>query len=196
MKTTAALFCILFNLAVLNANIGTRGFHEFAYNRYFVETGSFGGDSIEKALRAGFQFIRSIDLNKGNVEYCKARFSNDSSKVSMFLGDSGALLFEMIQDINEPITFWLDAHVFPPLQGGFENTPLLAELEQIALHPIKTHTILIDDLHCCGTLAFDYIIENEIKDQIREINPDYQFRYVPGGDANEYQRNVRVAFVP
>jgi len=196
MKASLTLFLAFFNLAALNANIGTKGFHEFAYNRYFVETGSSGGDSIEKALKAGFQFVRSIDTEKRHVDYCEARFVENSSSVSMYLGDSGVRLYEMIHDINEPITFWLDAHIFPPLEGQYENTPLFAELEKIALHPIKAHTILIDDLHCCGTLAFDYISEKELMDQIKEINPNYQFKYVPGGDSNEYPRNVLVAFIP
>lgn len=101
----------------------------------------------------------------------------------------------MIKDINQPITFWLDAHIFPPRTDGGKNCPLIEELDQIKRHPIKTHTILIDDMHCAGTAAFDFLTKEDLIQKIHEINPEYKIRYIPGGNDGEYPENVMVAII-
>ena len=176
----------------LIANMGPQGFGQFK-NDFFVETGTFGGDGIAKALSAGFKEIRSIESEVGHVRYARQRFSQDTN-VYIFHGSSAEILWDVIQNISKPITFWLDAHIFPPV-SGVKNCPLLEELEQIKRHPIKTHTILIDDMHCAGTAAFDFLTKEDLVKKILEINPDYTIRYVPGGDAGEYPVNVMVATV-
>lgn len=175
------------------ANIGPEGFAPFL-NRYFIETGTFGGSGVQKALDAGFSEVRSIECELGHYQYCLARF-RDIQQVKLFHGDSSHDLWPLIQEIDEPATFWLDAHIFPPRSDGGKNCPLIEELEQIKQHPIKTHTILIDDMHCCGSQAFDYLTQEDIIQKILEINPDYQISFIPGGDDGEYPVNVMVAKV-
>ena len=177
----------------LFSNMGPQGFHGHL-NPYFVETGTFGGDGIQKALNAGFKNIYSMDIDPIFVREAKKRFRNASAKVHVFQKDSGRELFEIIASINEPITFWLDAHNgFPDPNSSEKNTPLLEELDQIKKHHIKTHTILIDDLHCCNTLLFDFLSVDDIVEKVLEINPDYDISFEPGGDAGEYPYNVLVA---
>ncbi|MFN4174812.1 MAG: hypothetical protein ACK4HV_06900 [Parachlamydiaceae bacterium] len=177
---------------VLLANIGPDGFYAFR-NRVFVETGTFGGDGIQKALDAGFIDIHSLDIDVVQIRNTRKRFKNDP-RVHLYLKDSSYQLWEVIEKIDEPITFWLDAHNgFPDPFSKEKNTPLLEELEQIKWHPIKTHTILIDDLHCCGTLLFDYLTREDIIRKVLEINPNYKIRFVPGGNEGEYPINVLVA---
>lgn len=173
------------------ANIGPEGFGPFL-NRYFIETGTFGGNAVQKALDAGFLEVRSIDCERDHYRYCLERFQG-MQHVKLFLGDSSKDLWQLIQDIDEPVTFWLDAHIFPPRTDGGKNCPLIEELEQIKQHPIKTHTILIDDMHCSGTRAFDDLTQEDIIQKILEINPDYHISFVPGGDKGEYPVNVMVA---
>ena len=189
LKMAVAAHVIL--LASLSANIGPQGFGEFR-QKVFVETGTFHGDGIYKALKAGFQNIFSLESDADLAERAKRRYSRNS-KVSIVCGDSAVALWDLIQDIQEPITFWLDAHSYPPREDGGKNCPLLEELEQISRHPIKTHTILIDDMHCCGTVAFDFLGRDDFIKKILEINPDYQIHYVDGGDEGEYKENVLVA---
>src|SRR5258708_1240860 len=131
------------------ANMGPDGFYAFK-KRIFVETGSLCGDSIQKALDAGFKVVYSMDIDVPYHNISKQRFAGNKN-VKLFLKDSGSQLWGIIKHFKEPVTFWLDAHNgFPdPNAKGVQNTPLMAELEQIKRHPIKTHTILIDDLHCC-----------------------------------------------
>jgi len=181
--------------SLLLANIGTKGFKDYAHNRYFVETGTYLGTGIEKALKAKFKYIRSIEYDPALFETSKKRFKK-KKHVTLYQGNSAKDLYAMIQDIKEQITFWLDAHRYPAKEDGNKNCPLLEELDQIAKHPIKTHTILIDDLHCCGTLAFDHLTEKDLIDKIKTINPDYVIEHVPGGDKNEYPKNVLVAYIP
>lgn len=176
----------------LQANIGPQGFGEFVQN-YFVETGTFSGDGIQKALDAGFQEIRSIEYTQNLCEGARRRFKGNSH-VKIFQGDSAKMLWKVIKPIDQRITFWLDAHVYPPIKDR-KNCPLIEELEQIKMHPIKTHTLLIDDMHCCGTLAFDGLTKEDLMEKIREINPDYRIYFIPGGDDGEYPENVMVAVI-
>lgn len=188
------LLASLIGCSAASANIGPQGFGEFL-NPIFIETGSYGGEGIAKALKAGFQRVRSIEYDNRLFNGCKHRFQNYSN-VELFQGDSSKDLWKMIEDIDEPITFWLDAHVCPAREDGGKNCPLIEELEQIKWHPIKNHTILIDDMHCCGTILFDYLTHEDLIDKILEINPLYEITYVPGGDDGEYPINVMVARVP
>jgi len=72
----------------------------------------------------------------------------------------------------------------------------MEELEQIRKHPIKNHTIIIDDMHCCGTILFDYLTKEDIAHKILEINPNYVITFVDGGDEGEYKNNIMVAMLP
>lgn len=188
------LLTLLWLPSLCFANIGPQGFHEFAYNRVFIETGTYGGDGIRKALRAGFKEAYSVEIDPHLYNENMRQFSKKKN-IHLFLGDSAKTLSTILKQIKEPATFWLDAHVFPPIQG-IQNCPLIDELEQIRQHSIKTHTILIDDLHCCGTDAFDGLVEEDLIAKLLEINPEYQFKHVPGGDQGEYPENVLVAFPP
>ncbi len=179
----------------LSANMGPDGFHAFK-KRIFVETGTYGGDGIQLALEAGFEVIYSIDINPIAIKDSRNRFANHQN-VHIHKKDSSFELFDVIAHIDEPVTFWLDAHNGFPDQNavGVKNTPLMEELEQIKQHPIKTHTILIDDLHCCGTLLFDYLTLDDIIEKVLEVNPDYIIDFVPGGDDGEYPNNILVAYI-
>ncbi len=187
------LLAVTLTATIAQANIGPQGFRAFL-NPYFVETGTFGGGGILKALEAGFPSIRSIEADPTLWHNTKKTFAAVPN-ITFFLGNSAIRLWDMIKDIQAPITFWLDAHVFPAKTDGTKNCPLIEELDQIQRHPIKTHTILIDDLHCAGTAAFDYLTKEDLIKKILEINPAYKITYVPGGDAGEYPENVMVAQV-
>lgn len=188
------VFLTLLLFSSLQANIGPQGFYEFNYNRVFVETGTLSGDAIQKALDAGFKIVHSLDIEPGHVNFARRRFQGIRN-VHIYLKDSGKQLSDVIQPIREPITFWLDAHNgFPdPNRPDIKNCPLFEELDQIKQHKIKTHTILIDDMHCCGTLFFDFITIYQLIEKLLEINPDYDIFFIPGGDDGEYPENVLVA---
>lgn len=178
------------NLANMNPKIG---FVDYP-NYYFVETGTYDGNGIRFALKADFQEIHSIEIFEDFVKRARVNFAN-KPHVHIWHGDSGKMLFDVIQNMNDPITFWLDGHNGTPSKDGSKNTPLIEELEQIKMHHIKNHTIIIDDMHCCDTILFDYLTREDIIAKIKEINPEYTISYIPGGDEGEYPNNIMIAQV-
>lgn len=189
------LFLVLLLTSYGHANMSPEGFERFP-NNYFVETGTYLGQGIGFALRAGFPVIHSVEIDHNFAMQARAVFARYPN-VHIWEGDSGKMLWDVIKGIEAPITFWLDGHNgFPDPKSAQKNTPLMEELEQIKWHPVKTHTIIIDDMHCCGTLLFDFLTRDDIVRKIMEINSAYEITYVPGGDAGEYPVNIMVARVP
>jgi hypothetical protein len=110
----------------------------------FVETGTFMGDGILKAVWVGFEQIYSIERSDYYYERAIESFK-DFPNVCIIHGDSGIELEKLLKEINEPVTFWLDAHFSE--QGTYEgDSPLFCELRTIFNHHIKNHVILVDDI--------------------------------------------------
>jgi len=154
-------------------------------NHYFIETGSYYGEGIQNALAAGFPEIYSIELSPFYHEHCRTSFSSFMN-IHLFLGNSTSTLQQVLCEIDAPSTFWLDAHYSSGATArGETNTPLLEELEAIKNHPIKTHTILIDDIRHCETVWFDFITLDDIVKKLQEINKDYCISYENGHIEND-----------
>lgn len=150
-------------------------------NPYFVETGSYIGEGIMFALHAGFKKIISIEIADKYYDICANRYASNKN-VTIIKGDSAYMLFDAIKDINENITFWLDGHHSCGDTGlGAYWSPLIQELKQIKQHPIKTHTIIIDDVRCWREFnpVHGFTI-NECIEIVKEINKDYTFTYADG----------------
>ena len=152
-------------------------------NRVFVETGSCVGVGITRACDAGFEEIHSIELSEELYEVCVGYFKAYPN-VHLIQGDSRYVLKDIISKIDVPITFWLDAHRSGGLTVGELIPPLLEELEQIKVHSIKTHTIMIDDLRCWGWT-------DKLKDLLLDINKDYRFILEDG----TFEKDVLVAVI-
>ncbi|HSX13418.1 MAG TPA: hypothetical protein VLE96_03250 [Chlamydiales bacterium] len=187
-------FFLLFSATLnISANIGPQGFRDYVKG-CFVETGSEWGNAIQKALDAGFRVIHSLEVAPNRAAHCKERYKNYPN-VHVWNKDSSTELWDVISTIHEPATFWLDAHYPGESPLGGNNTALMGELEQIKRHPIKTHTIMIDDLHCCGTALFDHHTKEEIIQKVLEINPNYTISFIPGGEDGTFLGNILVAFI-
>ena len=186
----SALFSLLFPLFCS----GTTTSAVFAKypNPVFVETGTYNGDGIQMALEANFSTIYSMELSPFFYAKAQKRFARQP-RVKIVKGNSETKLYALIINIHKPITFWLDAHYSGGEKiPGAKNTPILDELDQIKKHPIKTHTILIDDMRCCNTWWFDGISKQQIIDKVKEINPHYVITFDEGYIPND----VLVARVP
>jgi hypothetical protein len=154
----------------------TKGLFGKYLNRVFVETGCNFGDGIQQALDEGFKEVYSCDIDSDRYHHCIKRFH--SSPVHIKLTDTSDFLRELMPLIHEPVTFWLDAH------KGNGKSPLLQELDIIWRYPIKTNTILIDDLRDwkrekCG---FDTEI---LKRFCLKINSKYNFVFEDGFVPND-----------
>jgi hypothetical protein len=127
------------------------------YSNTYIETGSCYGESIQRALDAGYTRVKSVELHEPFYRHCVKRFKG--KPVELYLGKSTDKLDVMLADVYEPSVIFLDAHPAGPNTGGHEdlmekgdssefsqNTILRNELEIILDHP-KKHLIIIDDLN-------------------------------------------------
>ncbi len=94
-----------------------------------------------------------------------------SPHIHILNGDSGQLLASLLQTITVPCLFWLDGHY----SGGVTaqaalDTPILAELQTILDHPVKTHVILIDDARLFNGTA-DYPTLDQYVPSLPSIAP-------------------------
>ena len=156
---------------------------KFNYNNIFIETGTGGGIGTLTAVEAGFKSIYTIEFYDTRREIAEERLK-DYDFVKMYRGDSGAILKEILTDINEPITFWLDAHYSGGIGPLADTCPILKELDIIRNHYIKNHTILIDDIRCFrkGIKKWNSITLEQI---ISKIDPIYDIYYIDGYTEND-----------
>lgn len=164
----------------------------FIYNKYFVETGTFTGGGIQVALDSGFENIRSIEVIPDYHNAAKRTFAQFPN-IKLYLGDSVDILWDVIKDIDCPITFFLDSHLADGDKRAKVEVPLLLELDIINRHPIKTHTILIDDRRTFGFLSnpggdvskeWISTTEQNIISKLFEINLDYRISYYDTSNAH------------
>ena len=132
-------------------------------NKIFFETGTHKGESVQLALDLGYEKVLSVELLFQYHNECYYLFI-DEPKVKLFFGHSNDKMEEMLELVDSPALFWLDGHV-----DGVSADCLWNELEYIKNHPIKTHTIIVDDI----PLYFGD--GSEVKKKILEINPNYKF---------------------
>jgi hypothetical protein len=155
-------------------------------NPYFLETGTANADCVRLALEVGFEKIISIELDASlqeeNIKNYKSLI--DENKVTLITGDSLTELNTLVNHLDKPTTFWLDAHVdFGPC--GIKKCPLYEELDAIGRNSIKTHTILIDDVRIFGDHWGENISLNELKNKLLKINKDYKFTFEDGFTKND-----------
>ena len=169
-------------------------------NNTFVETGTFQGETVNLVMNSLPQCTNIISIELSNVFYdrCVKQFASNPS-VSIYNANSKYDLYNIIQNIESPITFWLDSHWSgtPNITCDAETIcPILEELEQIKRHPIKTHTIMIDDIRLMNSSNNPYegfpVSLDEIIDIIYEINPNYKIKFY---DDYTSKNDILVAYV-
>ncbi len=149
-------------------------------NTIFIETGTYTGATTVLALRCGFQRVLTVELSDHWRDQYQTLFGHDD-RVRLFAGLSKDRLPEMLAQVDTPATFWLDAHYFGgPSALGDKFCPLLEELDLIAGHRIKTHTILIDDVRCFGKEFGPEVTVEQVIKKLLTINPDYRFHFEDG----------------
>jgi hypothetical protein len=105
------------------------------YVTTFLETGTFHGGGVTRALSEGYRKVISIEIHE--PLYCDnlSRFSSqiDDGNVSLHLGDSGHIIGDIVSSIDEPILFWFDAHDQTMNDAGVGDCkcPIVKELKSI-----------------------------------------------------------------
>ncbi len=157
-------------------------------NPYFFETGTANGACVSLAVSCGFEKIFSVEIEPDRQEENSKTFKKEiaENKVKLYTGDSLILMPQIVNEIDKPTTFWLDAHVDEGV-SGVKKCPLYEELETIATSSLKSHTIMIDDISYFGTKNHwgDGISLETIKEKILQINPNYNFAFEDGHVAND-----------
>jgi hypothetical protein len=129
----------------------TNDFYIFNNNkktRHYIETGTYLGDGIRNVLN-NYENIHSIELADKWYQYNVEQFKTYKN-VKMYHGDSKKILPELLNNINEPITIFLDAHYSGGTTAfGEEEVPLLFELE-ILKNRKYDDIIIIDDCRLLG----------------------------------------------
>lgn len=139
-------------------------------NETFIETGTYIGEGVEKALEAGFSNIYSIEIDPDRYKECTEKFKNFDN-VQIILGDSGKVLPDLLKNINTRITFWIDAHYCADgAVIGEKWCPMKEEFDAIKNSKINNHTILVDDWRCMDNVHKDISWKEQIynKNNIKE----------------------------
>ncbi len=163
---------------------------KFAGNKIYIESGTGDGESVEIALLAGFERVITIEAAPRMFKLACKRFAFEE-KILCVLGDSGTVLPDLLRSIDEPVTFFLDAHWSvgePALPEGVSKCPVLEDLIAIRNHSIKTHTIMVDDMRYFRYLkveAWGEIRIGAILEILMQINPKYHIAFEPGFVEND-----------
>jgi|SRR5210317_346556 hypothetical protein len=167
---------------------------KFDFKKYltdnFIESGTYKGDGVIRAIKAGFKNLYSVEIHEPNYNNSRNRINNfikknklDISFPNIYLGDCVQVFPKIMTEINSKSTFWLDGHAAKKWYGAkSSNCPLLEELEIIKNHHIKNHIIMIDDLRIIRNEAWGEkdISEEILIEKIKTINSDYKFSYEDG----------------
>jgi hypothetical protein len=112
--------------------------------RTLIETGTYYGEMVG-GLKNDFARIVSIEFDPALAAAAKARFAHNR-QIEILHGSSELMVQQVLQSLNEPALFWLDAGYF--LWAGEHKTTdrLMTELDSIFRHRIPNHVVLIDDV--------------------------------------------------
>jgi len=147
--------------------------------------------SSKQALRSGFEHVFCMEVHPEWIELGKAEFAEDITKDRYHLIHDDST--HMKRYLSHPCfqdrcLFFLDAHVDnDTISPETIKCPLLNELDAIQCLERNDHVILIDDLRILSnpqpwgeTRYGDMKFIDKIKERIRIINPNYQFKTLPG----------------
>lgn len=173
------------------------------YSTTYCESGSCYGGSINRALGAGYERIKSCEVMKKFYDHCVETFK-EHSKVELFLGESRHELPKMLADITEPCIIFLDAHPAGENTGGhddlmekgakseFHQDFILTKELEIILANNKDHIIILDDQNGINKENKAYM------KMISKANPSYSFYFYDeqlGGEESFY-KNKSLVCIP
>lgn len=166
----------------------------------YIESGAAAGESIRRALQAGFQNIRSCEMDVKWFSHCAERFAANPM-VTMYFGNSVDQWPNML--INKPCVLFLDAHPagagtaghneFEEGDGRYGQDFIITQELEIILAHRNDHLIIIDDQN------------GENKDNAKymqmclKVNPNYTFEFWDenlSGDPECYYKSKILVCIP
>ena len=120
----------------------------------YIETGTYYGLNLEEVVEE-YKQIYTIEIEKKWVEYNEEKFE-DKNNIQIIEGDSSVKLPELCSEIEEGVTFFLDAHYSGEGTGYKEKTsPIIKELESIFYRKNNKDIILINNLRIFNERSFN-----------------------------------------
>ena len=112
--------------------------------RILVETGTYYGEMVA-GVKNDFQRVVSIEFDSKLAASARGRFKK-YSHIEVLQGSSDMRMTELLQTLNQPVLFWLDAGYFLWAGEKKDAGRLMTELDAIFRHAIKGHVVLVDDV--------------------------------------------------
>jgi hypothetical protein len=110
----------------------------------FVETGTFMGNTTASMADVMARCI-TVELSNQLHERALARF-RDRANIHCVLGNSAQAIPAILQSLDEPALFWLDAHYSGGITADGGADPIIDELTAIFSHPVyRRSVVLVDD---------------------------------------------------
>lgn len=142
-------------------------------SKVLIETGTYLGETLRACIHV-FEKLISIELDQDLYKNACEQFSAEP-KVTIYQGDSGKVLEEIIPRIDQPCVFWLDGHYSEGFTAkGDLNTPILNELTHIFNSDLKKTVVLIDDARCFNGRD-DYPTIAELENLVHRQNKGLTF---------------------
>lgn len=147
----------------------------------YIESGAAAGESIRRALDAGFTDVRSCEMDVKWFNHCAERFSDDD-RVKMYFGSSIEQWPSMLSAFDKtPCVLFLDAHPAGPGTAGHnefeegdgrygQDAIITRELEIILGHR-NDHLLILDDQNSENDDNRKYM------KMCLEANPNYKFEF-------------------
>lgn len=119
----------------------------------YVETGTYKGDGVQQVLRE-YEQIHSMELSEHWYYHTVLRYFMEPH-VHLWCGDSALYLPSILQELQEPITIYLDAHYSGPDTANcdYGGTALLQELGLLRQRAFDD-IIIIDHVSLFGKKGF------------------------------------------
>jgi len=140
----------------------------------FIETGTYKGRMVY-AVQPHIKEVYSIEVDETHYRKAWRKFASYPN-IHILQGQSGDVLPKILNNINKPCLFWLDAHWSggSTAKGDME-TPIMQEMECILNHTrAGERVILIDDARLF-TGENDYPTIESLKSFILDICPCWIF---------------------
>lgn len=164
----------------LNIHVSEENLKKYGAGDTFIETGTYIGETVDMILKTDYKTIHTIELNDDLYKDAVNKYKN-VDRVNCWHGDSIDCLKTIVENLEGPATFWLDAHASGNLVGGKSGgSPVLDELDIIGSHSCKEHTIIIDDCRLFGSDEWSFVKKEDALEKLKQINPNYNFYYLDG----------------
>lgn len=149
----------------------------------FLETGTFHGAGVARALKDGYKKVISIEVYEPLYRANALRYATEieQGRVSLYCGDSAYVIADIVKDLPDPILFWFDAHDQTMNDAGVGDCkcPIIKELRSIidvrGLPARRMDILTVDDMRLIENKDAGWNIDlTEFYSTIWEYNPDFQ----------------------